>query len=517
MVSENEQLKLSLRSSTKWETISTLTEDDFYDALSESDPEQSLSGFLSVASCSFEEDEGRDAPLLSSSLLRQPSALPGPAGMSGEGNHGNPAAQHNGVKQHRTCLPAPMFSRNDVSIWSILKKCIGMELSKIAMPVIFNEPLSFLQRLTEYMEHTYLIHRALATTDSIERMKCVAAFAVSAVASQWERTGKPFNPLLGETYELIRDDLGFRWVSEQVSHHPPVSAFHAEGLKEDFVFHGSIYPKLKFWGKSIEAEPKGLITLELPKYNEAYTWTNPTCCVHNIIVGQLWIEQYGSVEVINHKTGERCSMTFKPCGLFGKELHKVEGYILDKSKKKLCAIYGKWTECLYTVDCAAFEAHKKSDKKNSEDKKGKPQNSVDEEPEEMPPPEAETVQVIPGSELLWKITPRPENSSKYYAFSTFAMQLNELEKSMEGIIPLTDSRLRPDIRAMENGDIDQASAEKKRLEEKQRMARKNRSKSSEEWKNRWFQQGSNPHNKAQDWLYLKGYWERNYTQLPDIY
>lgn len=128
----------------------------------------------------------------------------------------------------------------------------------------------------------------------------------------------------------VREDLGFRWVSEQVSHHPPVSAFQAEGLKDDFIFHGSVYPKLKFWGKSIEAEPKGIITLELPRlaahsagcrasfmsflpspppvnwslfhrYNEAYTWTNPTCCVHNIIVGQLWIEQYGSVEVINHK------------------------------------------------------------------------------------------------------------------------------------------------------------------------------------------------------------------------
>uniref|UniRef100_A0AAX7VSD0 Oxysterol-binding protein n=1 Tax=Astatotilapia calliptera TaxID=8154 RepID=A0AAX7VSD0_ASTCA len=418
---------------------------------------------------------------------------------------------------HRTSLPAPMFSRNDVSIWSILKKCIGMELSKIAMPVVFNEPLSFLQRLTEYMEHTYLIHQANATTDSIERMKCVAAFAVSAVASQWERTGKPFNPLLGETYELIRDDLGFRWMSEQVSHHPPVSAFHAEGLKEDFVFHGSIYPKLKFWGKSIEAEPKGVITLELPKYNEAYTWTNPTCCVHNIIVGQLWIEQYGSVEVLNHKTGERCSMTFKPCGLFGKELHKVEGYILDKSKKKLCAIYGKWTECLYTVDPATFDAHKKTEKKNPDEKKGNKQTSVDEEPEEMPPPDTETVQVIPGSELIWKITPRPENSSKFYAFSTFAMQLNELDKRMEGVIPSTDSRLRPDICAMEKGDIDLASAEKKRLEEKQRMARKNRTKSTEEWKVRWFQQGPNPHNKAQDWLYLKGYWDRNYSQLPDIY
>ncbi|KAL7387496.1 hypothetical protein ABVT39_024256 [Epinephelus coioides] len=512
LATEHHDLKQSLCKIRRSSTLSTLTGDDFYDALSESESELSVSGFLSVASHSCEEDEGRDTPLLSS--LRHPSALRGPAGMSGEGNHGNQPTQHNGVKKHRTSLPAPMFSRNDVSIWSILKKCIGMELSKIAMPVIFNEPLSFLQRLTEYMEHTYLIQQANATTDSVERMKCVAAFAVSAVASQWERTGKPFNPLLGETYELIREDLGFKWLSEQVSHHPPVSAFHAEGLNEDFVFHGSIYPKLKFWGKSIEAEPKGVITLELPKYNEAYTWTNPTCCVHNIIVGQLWIEQYGSVEVINHKTGERCSMMFKPCGLFGKELHKVEGYILDKSKKKLCAIYGKWTECLYTVDPAVFDAHKKTDKKNSEEKKV---NSVDEEPEEMPPPDAETVQVIPGSELIWKITPRPDNSAKFYAFSTFAMYLNELEKSMEGVIPPTDCRLRPDIRAMENGDIDLASAEKKRLEEKQRTARKNRSKASDEWKTRWFQQGPNPHNKAQDWLYLKGYWDRNYTHLPDIY
>ncbi|XP_044076023.1 oxysterol-binding protein-related protein 1-like isoform X2 [Siniperca chuatsi] len=515
LATEQHELKQSLCKSRRLSTLSTLTEDDFYDAVSESESELSVSGFLSVASHSCEEDEGRDTPLLSS--LRHPRALRGPTGMSGEGNHGNQPAQCNGVKKHRTSLPTPMFSRNDVSIWSILKKCIGMELSKIAMPVIFNEPLSFLQRLTEYMEHTYLIHQANATTDSVERMKCVAAFAVSAVASQWERTGKPFNPLLGETYELIRDDLGFRWVSEQVSHHPPVSAFQAEGLKEDFIFHGSIYPKLKFWGKSIEAEPKGVITLELPKYNEAYTWTNPTCRVHNIIVGQLWIEQYGSVEVINHKTGERCSMMFKPCGLFGKELHKVEGYILDKSKKKLCAIYGKWTECLYTVDPATFETYKKTDKKNTDEKKGNKQSSVDEEPEEMPPPDAETVQVIPGSELIWKITPRPDNSAKFYAFSTFAMHLNELEKSMEGVIPTTDSRLRPDIRAMENGDIDLASAEKKRLEEKQRMARKNRTKSTEEWKTRWFQQGPNPHNKAQDWLYLKGYWDRNYTHLPDIY
>lgn len=45
------------------------------------------------------------------------------------------------------------------------------ELSKITMPIVLNEPLSFLQRITEYMEHTYLINKASSLPDSIERMQ----------------------------------------------------------------------------------------------------------------------------------------------------------------------------------------------------------------------------------------------------------------------------------------------------------------------------------------------------------
>lgn len=127
-----------------------------------------------------------------------------------------------------------MFSRNDFSIWSVLKNCIGKELSKITMPVIFNEPLSFLQRMTEYMEYAKLIRIASEQEDPVERMKYIAGniycvcvyltkyafilnssgFAVSALASNWERLGKPFNPLLGETYELQRPE--FRILCEQV-------------------------------------------------------------------------------------------------------------------------------------------------------------------------------------------------------------------------------------------------------------------------------------------------------------
>lgn len=45
------------------------------------------------------------------------------------------------------------------------------ELSKITMPIVLNEPLSFLQRITEYMEHTYLVNKACSLPDSIERMQ----------------------------------------------------------------------------------------------------------------------------------------------------------------------------------------------------------------------------------------------------------------------------------------------------------------------------------------------------------
>lgn len=469
-------------------------EDEFYDAVTGLDSDESYEG---VSEASF-----KDALVFDGSAQKNNGTVP----------------QENGIKKHRTSLPAPMFSRNTVSIWSILKKCIGLELSKITMPIVFNEPLSFLQRITEYMEHTYLINRACSMSDSIERMQAVAAFAVSAVASQWDRTGKPFNPLLGETYELTREEQGFRLVSEQVSHHPPVSAFHAESLVGDFVFHGSIYPKLKFWGKSVEAEPKGTITLELLKYNEAYTWSNPYCCVHNIILGKLWIEQYGTVEIINHSTGDKCVLNFKPCGMFGKELHKVEGYIQDKSKKKHCVIYGKWTECMWSVDPQAYEAHKKSEKKgdNKKNKHEELDRAENDEADDMPEVQ-ETVSVVPGSTLLWRIESRPAHSATMYNFTNFAMSLNELEAGLEAVIAPTDCRFRPDIRAMENGNMDEASKEKERLEEKQRAARKERAKNEEEWSTRWFQQGSNPFTGSQDWIYSGGYFSRNYQDLPDIY
>ncbi|KAJ9584691.1 hypothetical protein L9F63_020973, partial [Diploptera punctata] len=438
-------------------------------------------------------------------------------------------------------LPVPMFSRNDFSIWSVLKNCIGKELSKITMPVIFNEPLSFLQRMVEYMEYAHLLRKAAEEADPICRMQCISF--------NWERLGKPFNPLLGETYELERDGY---------SHHPPVSAFHADC--RDFIFHGSIHPKLKFWGKSVEIQPKGQVIRDLHRWGEAYTWTNVNCCVHNIIVGKLWMEQYGTMEVI-HVFGQ--ILTFNTCSGrgFPKIFTVLEGFILVKQKKKVNFLYGKWTEFIKCTDITSYDEYVRENahKFRRDGDKGKgttPNESPSHTPKKVlaklnslkvgpfksnsqsesansldegcPVPDVAEGEIpkcdstysidIPNSLTLWEADPRPERSAEYYQFTLFAMSLNEMEEGMKNRLCPTDCRLRPDIRKLEEGDIDGAAAEKTRLEEKQRDARKARKgKKALDWSPRWFTLGTNPHTKQEDWLYSGGYWDRNYSGIPDIF
>lgn len=54
--------------------------------------------------------------------------------------------------------------------------------------------------------------------NDLMRILHVAAFAVSGYASTEGRQCKPFNPLLGETYEADYPDKGLRFFSEKVVH-----------------------------------------------------------------------------------------------------------------------------------------------------------------------------------------------------------------------------------------------------------------------------------------------------------
>ena len=81
-------------------------------------------------------------------------------------------------KQRRSRIP----DKPDISfsLWSIMKNCIGKDLSKIPIPVNFSEPLSFLQRLNEDFEYSEILDRASDAADDYEQLALVAAFTVSS-------------------------------------------------------------------------------------------------------------------------------------------------------------------------------------------------------------------------------------------------------------------------------------------------------------------------------------------------
>ena len=74
------------------------------------------------------------------------------------------------------------------------------------------------------------------------------------------------------------------------------------------------------------------------------------------------------------------------------------------------------------------------------------------------------------------------------------MTLNEITPDLEGRLPPTDSRMRPDVRALEEGRIDDAEHGKEVLEGAQRQRRQE----GKEREPRWFRQ------EGEEWIYKGG-------------
>ncbi|XP_070364275.1 oxysterol-binding protein-related protein 6 isoform X13 [Equus asinus] len=363
----------------------------------------------------------------------------------------------------RTCLPAPCPDTSNINLWNILRNNIGKDLSKVSMPVELNEPLNTLQHLCEEIEYSELLDKASETDDPYERMVLIAAFAVSGYCSTYFRAGsKPFNPVLGETYECIREDKGFRFFSEQVSHHPPISACHCES--KNFVFWQDIRWKNKFWGKSMEILPVGTLNVMLPKYGDCYVWNKVTTCIHNILSGRRWIEHYGEVTIRNTKSSVCiCKLTFVKVNYWNSNVNEVQGVVMDQEGKVVHRLFGKWHEGLY---CG----------------------------------------VAPSAKCIWRPGSMPTNYELYYGFTRFAIELNELDPVLKDLLPPTDARFRPDQRFLEEGNVEAAAAEKQRVEELQRSRRRYMEENNLEHRPKFFKKVSDA-NQREAWVSNDTYWE----------
>ncbi|XP_057717449.1 oxysterol-binding protein-related protein 7-like [Corythoichthys intestinalis] len=364
----------------------------------------------------------------------------------------------------RTCLPAPGTDNSHIGIMTILYNNIGKDLSRVSMPVALNEPLSLLQRVSEELEYADLLDMANHIDDPYERMVYVAAFAISGYAwASWRYRYKPFNPVLGETYENHREDRGFRYISEQVSHHPPISACHAES--SNFTFWQDQRWKNKFWGKSVEIISSGPVNVTLPRYGDHYEWNKAVTCIHNVLSQQRWLEHYGEV-VIRNKVSDicTCKITFVKSRYWSSENSKneVQGVVLDSAGEVVHRFGGFWHEGIF---CDTLSTPK----------------------------------------CIWKPNVQPDDHFQYYGFSRYARELNELTPELKTVLPPTDTRFRPDQRLLEEGKVAEADKKKDKVEEKQRERRKEMAKQGKEHIPRFFRKEVDEAGQ-EVWLYNGTYW-----------
>ena len=373
-------------------------------------------------------------------------------------------------------------NRPRISLWGILKSMIGKDMTKMTLPVSFNEPTSLLYRVVEDMEYTDLLNIAAERNDSTERLVYVAGFAASEYASTIGRVAKPFNPLLGETYEYCRPDLGYRFFIEQVTHHPPVGAAYAESPR--WKYYGESAVKSRFYGKSFEFNPLGTWFLQLrtPEgKEELYTWKKVTSSVVGIITGNPSVDNYGPMEVRNWTTGEVCYLDFKAKGWKASSAYQVSGKVVDAKGKTRWSMGGRWNDKIYARLTPGYEA-----------------------PVEAPGSGAEK----PGTNqafLVWEAHERPKGIP--FNVTPFVVTLNDLPDRLRPYLAPTDSRLRPDQRAMEEGEYDFAATEKNRVEESQRARRRVREAKGEEFVPKWFRKAKHPVTGEEYWDFNGKYWD----------
>ncbi|GAX72536.1 oxysterol-binding protein related protein [Saccharomyces cerevisiae] len=179
----------------------------------------------------------------------------------------------------RTKLALDEDNRPKIGLWSVLKSMVGQDLTKLTLPVSFNEPTSLLQRVSEDIEYSHILDQAATFEDSSLRMLYVAAFTASIYASTTNRVSKPFNPLLGETFEYARTD-------------------------------GHV-PRKLIPGKK------------------------PNNTVIGILMGKPQVDNSGDVKVTNHTTGDYCMLHYKAHGWTSAGAYEVRGEVFNKDGKKL--------------------------------------------------------------------------------------------------------------------------------------------------------------------------------------
>ncbi|EGC35821.1 hypothetical protein DICPUDRAFT_91950 [Dictyostelium purpureum] len=354
-----------------------------------------------------------------------------------------------------------------------LSSYIGKDItSLISLPVWIFEPVSFLQVMSEPLQYNELLNKATKQDSEFLCLAYLAAFNC-ALYSTAIRTRKPFNPILGETFEIVDKNGEFKFIAEQVSHHPPIGV--SETTSDSYILQLETELKSKFYGNSSEVEIEGVNHFINKKTGDHYTWNHLVTCCHNIIIGSLWLDHYGDLVITNHTTGSKCVLKFAKSGWLGAGRYTVTGEILDSEDDVRYRLSGKWNESLQL-----FQVMDNGSSSTT-------------------------------STTLWEASKEPI-TNKFLFPKWVEQNVIDLNDEYRKILPPTDSRLRTDRIALEAGDLDLAAKEKQNLEEKQREDKRNRVAENKEWETVHFKKVDDAAH-GYRWKFQDLYWTQREARI----
>ena len=227
---------------------------------------------------------------------------------------------------------------------------LGMDLTRVSLPTFTLEKRSLLEMFADCMGHPDLFLKINDQNDPELRMRQVLIWYLTSIHSgrQGEISKKPYNPVIGETFhccwDVPNENTRMTFTAEQVSHHPPVTAFYFECPSKNMTLHGSIWTKSQFLGMSIGAQMIGQITVNLLNRGEQYTMTLPSAYARSILY-YPWVELGDRCTINCPQTGYTASVVFHTKGAYGGTLHRISGEVISpKSSTPSLKFSGEWNK-----------------------------------------------------------------------------------------------------------------------------------------------------------------------------
>ena len=315
---------------------------------------------------------------------------------------------------------------------NMIKEMVTNMTKKLPAPVYFNEPLSMGEKQCEKFKYMDLLIKAGNETSKEKQMCYISAFLIGEMFLNLGRSLKPFNPIIGETYEFFDNEKKLRFYSEQVSHKPQVTAYIAE--TPEFAYYGDTLnsTSFKIFKGSIELIFKNKAHIHLKKTGDHYILNPPSVYIKGLMKPPLYNDYGGTTIIQNTKeVSYRCELKFIEEGWTPNSLGNFEGTVFKDYETIAYLLKGNWTKEIYMTD----------------------------------PDGNNRIDLL----ILDKNQEYLNNSIESYVLPEYTCQLNQITPELEKILPKNDSRFRMDMKLLEEKEeTEEAQSYKLRYEEKQR-------------------------------------------------